>query len=178
MGSRSDPPVTISRRGEMHLHRPCIADDARPSRPALLIIVINKGRSIPNSAHAWIHCIALHCIARSVPCLSTRWRSSSFSVRTMASAASFTQQDRKLTDRSPPTIALSLSVSGTGTGCCSSTSLQRMRQSSKFVLQQHWTPNSWQSMFKNATLRWRRPDHSTSIHYCIFVSWVLTARAN
>lgn len=63
MGSRSDPPVTISRRGEMHLHRPCIADDARPSRPALLIIVINKGRSIPNSAHAWIHCIALHCIA-------------------------------------------------------------------------------------------------------------------
>jgi hypothetical protein len=125
-----------------------------------------------------LHCIALHCIARSVPCLSTRWRSSSFSVRTMASAASFTQQDRKLTDRSPPTIALSLSVSGTGTGCCSSTSLQRMRQSSKFVLQQHWTPNSWQSMFKNATLRWRRPDYSTSIHYCIFVSWVLTARAN
>lgn len=45
----------------MHLHRPCIADDARPSRPALLIIVINKGGSIPNSAHAWIHCIALHC---------------------------------------------------------------------------------------------------------------------
>jgi hypothetical protein len=40
----------------------CISIGHRRRCPALLIIVINKGRSIPNSAHAWIHCIALrHC---------------------------------------------------------------------------------------------------------------------
>lgn len=153
----------------------CISIGHRRRCPALLIIVINKGRSIPNSAHAWIHCIALP--DRSPVSRRAGGPARSAYVPWHQQHHSFTQQESSLTE-AHPTFALSLSVSGTGTGCCSSTSLQRMRQSSKFVLQQHWTPNSWQSMFKNATLRWRRPDYSTSIHYCIFVSWVLTARAN